>query len=596
MENQPINFDEQAGAVMRGMMEQAGTLFRTLDVDGDGILSADEIANAPQILAALCTSDDGCLYEKDIGGETEIPGMLRRSGIVRVLDFDGDLVIGPDDIKAASERILQLDVKGTGQVTAKDDLPPRDPSIQAKVPMGTPAETLEYQKKMFTRTPYLRGEKLPCGAVDVQPGYMLIHEVNDRGDMQKSNRTFLMDEHGKVAHTWPSENRLSEATVSYLLPNGNLLRTSSKRSFVVMDGKFPIGANGTITMHDKDNNVVWEWDHFEIGAEALHHDIEVMPNGNILAISWSVISADRAKEMGWALQGANQRIILDKVYEIRPNFDAGCGAEVIWVWNAADHMIQDHDPDCENYGNPADHPERLDINFTQLDTTQFNAGQLFHTNSVSYKAEEDIIMLSSAVFGEIWAIDHSTTTAQAATSSGGNYGKGGDLIWRFGNPQTHKSGGPEDQVLFWQHDAHFIPDTVPHQGDILIYNNGMRRTKEGAYDAKQICMGVITGAYSEVLEITLPRDETGHLKMGAAPKEEWNFNKDAHHTLYSPFMSNAQRLPNGNTITMQAYDKRIVEVTDAGEVVLDFYVDGPGRMYRVYKYPPDHPGIRALGL
>ena len=596
MNNDKNLSDAQASAIMQGMLKQAGTLFRILDRDGDGVLSAEEIANAPQVLGALCTSDDGCLYEKDFGGATEIPGMLRRSAIVRVLDFDGDLVIGPDDIEAASERIFQLDVNATGQVTALDDLPPRDPSIQAKVPMGTPAETLAYQKKMFTRTPYLRGQILPSGAPDVQPGYMLIHEVNDRGDMQKSNRTFLMDEHGKVARTWQSENRLSEATVSYLLPDGSLLRTSSKRSFIVMDGKFPIGANGTITKLDKDNNVLWEWDHFEIGVEALHHDIELMPNGNILAISWSVISAEKAKEMGWIQQGTHQRIILDKLYEIEPDYESGRGADVVWVWDAADHIIQDHDPKLANYGNPADHPGRLDINFTQLDTTQFNAGQLFHTNSVSYRVDEDIIMLSSAVFGEIWAIDHSTTSAEAATSSGGTYDKGGDLIWRFGNPQTHKSGGPEDQVLYWQHDAYFIPDTVPHKGDILIYNNGMRRTKDGKPDAKQVCMGVISGAYAEVLEITLPRDENGKLVMGAPPDEVWNFNKDAHHDLYSPFMSNAQRLPNGNTITMQAFDKRIVEVTSTGEVVLDFYVDGPGRMYRVYKYPPDDPAIRALGL
>lgn len=596
MENNSDYSDEQASATIQNMREQAGTLFRILDTNGDGILSAEEIANAPQILASLCSSDDGCLYEKDFGGETEIPGMLRRSGIVRVLDNDGDLVIGPEDIKAAAERIRQLDVNGTGQVTAKDDLPPRDASTQAKVPMGSPAQTLAYQKKMFTRTPHLRGAKQPCGAPDVQPGYMLIHEVNDRGDMQKSNRTILMDEFGKVAQTWSSKNRLSEATVSYLLPDGNLLRTSSKRSWVVMDGKFPIGANGTITKINKDGDVLWEWDHFEIGAEALHHDIELMPNGNILAISWSMIFVDKAKEMGWIQQGSNPRIILDKVYEIKPNYDDGRGAKVVWVWDAADHMIQNHDPKLNNFGDPADHPGRLDINYTQLDTTQFNAGQLFHTNSVSYKADEGIIMLSSAIFGEIWAIDHSTTTQEAATSKGGRYDKGGDLIWRFGNPQSHNCGSPEDQVLFWQHDAHFIPNSLPHQGDILVYNNGMRRTKEGTYDPQQICMGLITGAFSEVLELTLPRDENGLLLMGELPTVEWDFNKDARFDLYSPFMSNAQRLPNGNTITMQAYDKRIVEVTADGEVVLDFYVDGPGRMYRVYKYAPDYKGIRALGL
>lgn len=34
----------------------------------------------------------------------------------------------------------------------------------------------------------------------------------------------------------------------------------------------------------------------------------------------------------------------------------------------------------------------------------------------------------------------------------------------------------------------------------------------------------------------------------------------------------AQRMPNGNTLMLQAYDKRIAEVTPDGEMVLDFHV------------------------
>jgi hypothetical protein len=37
----------------------------------------------------------------------------------------------------------------------------------------------------------------------------------------------------------------------------------------------------------------------------------------------------------------------------------------------------------------------------------------------------------------LWVIDHQTTTAQAASHTGGRYNKGGDLLYRWGNPQTY---------------------------------------------------------------------------------------------------------------------------------------------------------------
>lgn len=61
---------------------------------------------------------------------------------------------------------------------------------------------------------------------------------------------------------------------------------------------------------------------------------------------------------------------------------------------------------------------------------------------------------------------------------------------------------------------------------------------------------------------------------------------------YSPFMSGLQRLPNGNTIFCKAYDKIITEVTPNGEKVLDFSLEGWGRLYRVYKYAPGYTGLK----
>ena len=144
--------DEEAERILRDMRRRAGTLFRALDADEDGMLSPSEIAEAPKRLQALDTDGDGDLREEDIGGPTLIPGLVRRSGIVRLLDEDGDLVIGPDDIADAAERIRRLDADGF--VTAEDDLPPPGTNVENRLPMGTPAQNLAFQQKTHMVGPW----------------------------------------------------------------------------------------------------------------------------------------------------------------------------------------------------------------------------------------------------------------------------------------------------------------------------------------------------------------------------------------------------------------------------------------------------------
>ncbi|MCJ7873274.1 EF-hand domain-containing protein [Phaeobacter sp. J2-8] len=105
--------DDAARATLKQMRWQAGTLFRALDLDGDGRLSPTEIDAAPEVLRRMADSD-GCLRESALGGATVIPYMIRRSGILRLLDPDGDLVITPRDIADAPARIRRWMAIRTG--------------------------------------------------------------------------------------------------------------------------------------------------------------------------------------------------------------------------------------------------------------------------------------------------------------------------------------------------------------------------------------------------------------------------------------------------------------------------------------------------
>jgi hypothetical protein len=96
-------------------------------------------------------------------------------------------------------------------------------------------------------------------------------------------------------------------------------------------------------------------------------------------------------------------------------------------------------------------------------------------NSLDYNPALDQIVLSVRGNDEIWIIDHSTSKAEAAGHTGGRSGKGGDLIYRWGNPAAYKRGTVGNRLLIQQHDAEWIPDGYPGAGHITIFNNGYDR-------------------------------------------------------------------------------------------------------------------------
>jgi hypothetical protein len=185
-----------------------------------------------------------------------------------------------------------------------------------------------------------------------------------------------------------------------------------------------------------------------------------------------------------------------------------------------------------------------------------------HVNSVAYNAKLDQIMLCPREFNEIWIIDHSTTRAEAAGHKGGRLGKGGDLLYRWGNPRAYRAGKAADRRLFAQHDAHWIPDGLPGQGHLLLFNNGGGRAD---------------GNYSSVDEVVLPVDLKGRYKHepGTAfgpDKAVWSYTATKKSDFFAPLMSGAQRLPNGNTLVCTGFSGTIFEVTPKKEVVW-FYVN-----------------------
>lgn len=435
-------------------------------------------------------------------------------------------------------------------------------------------------------------------AEGIAPGYILLSPL-------LSTTTYLVDKRGQAVHTWRGE---LPAISVYLLADGRLLRCAKETSHPI----FPLGHGGRLQELDWQGQLLWDW--IVPGDTTLqHHDIEPLPNGNVLLIAWEAKSRAEALRAGRHPRRVGpDGLWPDCVLEVRRGRPDG--GEIVWKWCLWDHLVQDHDPGRDNYGNPAEHPELIDLNgdrrplrmteelLRRLKALGYVGGDpvpadfdadLLHTNSVSYNPRLDQIVLSVPRFNEIWIIDHSTTTAEAAGHSGGNGGMGGDLLYRWGNPSAYGRGTSDDQQLFAQHDAQWIRHGHPGAGNITVFNNGSRRRRP----------------YSSVVEIRLPRDPAGGYPIsGSRPfgpaRPAWEYSGPQRRRFFAAFISGAQRLANGNTLVTSGPQGHLFEVSPAGEIVWEYdnpysgdapnpAGDPPLSLFRATHIPPDHPGLEG---
>jgi len=408
---------------------------------------------------------------------------------------------------------------------------------------------------------------------------------------ERSLTTYLIDNKGRFIHSWRSGYRPAHTT--YLLADGSLLRAGC-----VGNPDFTGGGNGgRVERYDWDGNLTWAWE-YSNNVHCQHHDIEPLPNGNVLLVAWELKSRDEAIAAGRspAKLTAN-KLWPDHVVEVDPANDS-----IVWEWHVWDHLIQDYDSTKANYGAVADHPELVDLNYTQ---TGNNGADWVHTNAIAYNPGFDQIVLSANQFSEIWIIDHSTTTAEASGHTGGRYGMGGDLLYRWGNPQAYRAGGSSDRKFYAEHDARWIEPGLPGAGRITVFNNG----------------GARPGRYSTVDEFIPACDSLGNYARPAPgtaygpAAQSWIYAATPPASFYSATISGAHRLPNGNTIVCVGNSGVFFEVTRDSQVVWHYVNpvtdstrlcqgdtvpsglnDKQNSTFRVTRYAPDYPGLVGKDL
>jgi len=383
---------------------------------------------------------------------------------------------------------------------------------------------------------------------------------------QMQTKTYLIDKQGQVVNAWDSD--YMPASAMYLLDNGHLLRAGRS-------GGAESDAIRVIEEFDWDGNLVWEYI-FDAPRFTQHHDIQPMPNGNILVIAKEHVPMDEAIELGFDLDMAKMipnrnkneslnEIDLDSIFEINPQTDA-----VVWEWHVSDHLVQETDPDFPNYGDIADFPKRINVNYHDVPRVT----DTIHMNSVAYNSESDLIIVSVRSFSEIWVIDHNLTTENAR-------GTQGDLLYRWGNPATYGQGTDNDRSLYYQHDVRWLDDSQA-DSNLTVFNNGTRANQQ-----------------SYVIEFNFPTDWMTNNSFNS-PDLIWESTVD----VFAINMSGGQYLPNSNILITLAPDGRFVEITQDSDIVWDYINPiyqvnddiAENRVFRATFYPVDFVGFENKNL
>jgi len=388
---------------------------------------------------------------------------------------------------------------------------------------------------------------------------------------------YLVDNCGRLVHEWSCGNDASLAT--YLMEDGNLLFMSKLLSNNTFTGGG--GGGGRLEIYSPNNNLIWQYDYYLPNQYCLHHDVEPLPNGNILAIVWVQIPIVTALAEGKDPATLSNRLWVEKIIEIQPI--GSNDANIVWEWNVMNHLIQDYDAAKNNYGIVADNPQLLD----------FNAGNAnrdwIHFNSIDYHQAFDQILLSSRHLNEIFVIDHSTTTAEATGHTGGNYGKGGDFLYRYGNPQNYKRGTDTDKVLYSQHDARWIKNGYSTFGEISIFNNGVGRSIGSTVDI----ISLPVNSFGNYISLS-----TGQSYPPNSPAMEYSLGPSSTNgSFYSPNQGGAQILPNGNVLICNATQVNYFEVNkNDTQILWEYKNPKQGTTFKVNRYSPNYPGLQYLDL
>jgi len=389
-----------------------------------------------------------------------------------------------------------------------------------------------------------------------------------------SARSFLINNCGQVIREW--EHEIEEGLAN---------------SYLDIEGNLHLLRNEVFSLYDWDGNRLTSFTG-EAWDMNFHHDFTILPNGHVIILFDEKITINEALELGvdsTLFVEQQDHMVIDGFAEF--DLSDPDSITLVWEWHLKHHLIQDMNPLLNNFFKSAERPRRLNINFT---SALYSLLDWTHFNGVDYNPELDQLVFSSRSSSEIYIIDHSTTTSEAADSVGGTYGFGGDFLWRWGNPAQYGQDSSLQQT-FVQHNPNWNLYGPNTQEGMSLFNN------ENATNS----------ASSSILTVVPQKDSDGNyiFENGRfGPDEpEWKY-EGPEEEFFSPIMSSAQLLNNGNYISCLGRFGKFYEITPEGKRVWQyqnpifigpvpqFQTAPPSITFSIQKYPLDFLGFEGKDL
>jgi len=385
----------------------------------------------------------------------------------------------------------------------------------------------------------------------------------------------LIDMNGNLVQLWKGLQGFPNS----ILPGGYVMGSTGERPL-----KYGFQDQRDLVQVDWDGNIVWKFDQYEYiedpGEETRwmarqHHDFQregspvgyyvpgmepLVDSGNTLIVCHKNLNNSDI---------SNTLLLDDTIIEV--NWEG----DIVWEWVCSEHFDELGFSEAARnilYRNPSIRPSGGGM------------GSWMHMNSMSVLGPNKWYDAGDERFHPeniIW--DGRQTNIIAITDK-----KTGRIVWKLG-PEYDTTA--ELRKLGWligQHHAHMIPKGLKGEGNILVFDNG----GWAGYGAPN--PGAPTGYnnalrdYSRVLEFD---PVTLDIVWQFTPLEAGFECPTNCYKFYSPFISSAQRLPNGNTLVTEGADGRILEVTHDHEIVWEYISPFWGNqrkvniLYRSYRVP-----------
>lgn len=365
------------------------------------------------------------------------------------------------------------------------------------------------------------------------PGYTLIATQN-------GTTASLIDTSGTVYHTWSGLTGQTGYSC-YLLPGGTLLRTVSASNSTFNGG----GKTGRFQKVSWTGTILWDVT-YSTSSYCMHHDVLPMPNGNVMVIAWEAKTATQVTAAG---SSTSHTMWPDKIVEFE---QTGTNTyNIVWEWHAWDHLMQNTNSSGANYVTSlVNNPQLLNINYGNTSQSDW-----LHMNGLDYNEALDQVVVSSHNMNEFYVIDHSTTTAEAAGHTGGNAGKGGDILYRWGNPASYGASGTANFNVI--HDAHWVPAGCPRAGYLVGFNNSGVSNSQSAVDM----VNPPLSGYNYTITAGQAFGPTTY---------DYRYTSTDH----TSNMGNSEQFPNGNMMVCVALSQKIYEVNSAGTTLWTYTASG----------------------